>query len=82
MQSSASLGRGQCLWNYPSANFTYTLSSEKTEAIWFLSFLSNFQLPFTFLFFFFFFFLLFSATATAYGSSQARGQVGATAAGL
>ena len=33
-------------------------------------------------FFFFFFFPFFRATPTAYGSSQARGQLGATAAGL
>ena len=33
-------------------------------------------------FFFFFFFLLFRATCAACGSSQARGQIGATAAGL
>ena len=31
---------------------------------------------------FFFFFLLFGAALTAYGSSQARGQIGATATGL
>ena len=30
----------------------------------------------------FFFFLLFRATGVAYGSSQARGQIGAVAAGL
>ena len=35
----------------------------------------------TFFFFFFFFFFL-MATATAYESSQARGQIGAAAAGL
>ena len=44
----------------------------------FLSFFSFFFL----FFFFFFFFLLFRATPEAYGGSQARGPVGATAAGL
>jgi len=33
-------------------------------------------------FFFFFFLCLFRATLVAYGRSQARGQIGATAAGL
>ena len=33
-------------------------------------------------FFFFFFFLLFRAAPVAYGSSQAKGQIEATAAGL
>ena len=40
-----------------------------------------FHLPFLF-FFFFFFFCLFRATPTAYGSSQVRGRIGATAANL
>ena len=35
-----------------------------------------------FFFFFFFFFFLFRASSAAYGSSQARSQIGATAAGL
>ena len=35
-----------------------------------------------FVLFGFFFFLLFGATPEAYGGSQARGQIGATAAGL
>ena len=45
---------------------------------------SAFAFSFSFLssFFFFFFFCLFRAAPSAYGSSQARGPIGATAAGL
>ena len=45
----------------------------------------NYALPqvnFFFFFFFFFFFLLFRATPVVYESSQAKGPIGATAAGL
>ena len=45
--------------------------------IWTLLFCGLFFMPF----FFFFFFLLFWATPMAHGISQARGQIGATAAG-
>ena len=56
------------LSNYFSASF---------EMLFFVLFF-----VFAFTFFFFFFFLLFRAIPVAYGGSQARGQIGAVAAGL
>ena len=41
-----------------------------------------FYFLFIFIFILFYFILLFRAAPAAYGSSQARGQIGATAAGL
>ena len=43
---------------------------------------SNIEHTNAFFFFFFFIFLSFRAVPTEYGSSQARGQIGAVAAGL
>ena len=40
------------------------------------------MMAYLFIFYFYFYFLLFRAVPVAYGGSQARGQIGATAAGL
>ena len=75
----SSLALISCMqWESPSPVAAYILPATYCPLILVLSPLELLQAVRSF----FFFFLLFRATPTAHGDSQARGPIGATAAGL